>query len=59
LTACDSPVCAWGWLAIENITEAHRHKLLGAFLFAFAVGIFHYWSDLRRGDLRVKTHSQS
>jgi hypothetical protein len=48
-----------GWLAVKDRIEANRHKLLTAFLFAFAVCIFHYWSDLRRADLRAKTHSQS
>ena len=48
-----------GWRAIGDMIEANRHKLLPAFLFAFAVGMFHYWSDLRRADPRAKTHSQS
>jgi len=48
-----------GWLAIEDVIEANRYKLLTAFLFAFAVGMFHYCSHLRRADLRTKTHTQS
>jgi len=48
-----------GWLAIGDRIEANRHKLLTAFRFALAVGMFHYGSDLRRADLRAKTHSQS
>jgi len=39
--------------------EANRHELLTAFPFAFAVCMFHYWSDLRRADLRAKNHSRS
>jgi hypothetical protein len=42
-----------GWLAIEDMIEARRYRLLTAFLFAFAVGMFHDWSDLRRADLRT------
>lgn len=41
-----------GWLAIQNIFEASRHTLLMAFLFAFAVCAFNYWSDLRRAEIR-------
>ena len=31
-----------GWLAIEDMLEVNRYRLLTAFLFAFAVGMFHY-----------------
>ena len=48
-----------GWLAIEDMIEVNRHESLTAFPFAFAACMFHYWSDLRRADLRAKNHSRS
>jgi hypothetical protein len=41
-----------GWLAIRDIMEVGRHKLVTAFLFASAVCIFNYWSDLKRAALQ-------
>lgn len=49
-----------GWLAIQDIFEASRHKLVMAFLFASAVCVFNYWSDLRRAQHdRTETDSRA
>jgi hypothetical protein len=48
------------WRAIPDLIAAQLHKLLTAFLFAFAVSTFHDGSDLGRVDLEpAKTGSQS
>ena len=42
-----------GWIAIRDIMDVSRHKLATALLFASAVCIFNYWSDLKRAALQA------
>jgi hypothetical protein len=42
-----------GWLAIRDIMDVSRHKLVTAFLLASAVCIFNYWSDLKRAAVQA------
>ena len=42
-----------GWVAIQDIFEGSRHKLVTALLFASAVCAYNYWSDLRRAEYQA------